>query len=69
MSDLLDKAKASLEKFVGEMTSSGDYSTVTKQRANDVERGVSTYKQQGKGGAAANAVDAIKARKKMLDEI
>ena len=69
MSDLLDAAKEKLEKFVAEMTSSGDYSTPTKRRVNDVDRGVSTYKQQGHGGAAGNAADAIKAHKKMLDDL
>jgi hypothetical protein len=43
------------------------------RRSNDVKREEGTYKASKSGkpsqGAAANAADAIKARKKMLDDI
>lgn len=61
----VDKAK----RFVAEMVAGSDYTTETARRNNDVKRGVATYKQQGHGGAAANAAEAIKSRKKMLDDL
>ena len=67
---LREESKSFLERFVAELTESGDYSTPTVQRANDVKRGVSTYKGRPNGqGAAANAVETIKNRKRALDEI
>ena len=64
---VLDKAA----RWVAELTESGDYSTPTKKRdAKATQSGVPTYKGSPDGqGAAANAADAIKNRKKMLDEI
>lgn len=62
----LDKA----ERWIHEMTGTGDYATPTKRRANDVDRGISTYKGKPNGqGAAQNTVDAIKAHKKALDDL
>lgn len=60
----VDKAK----RWVAEMVESSDYTTETARRPNDVSRGVATYKQQGEGGAAANAAKAIRDRKKMLED-
>ena len=58
------------DRYIAEMVGEQDFSTKTARRNNNVKRGVPTYHNQGEGkGAAQNAADMIRKRKKMLDEI